>query len=75
MPKATKTAQHEQCTIEHVLPEETSEQEETSSDQEQEDIEQEVILSPLQGFPNMFMPYIEGSKWTGQLMIVYTTGS
>ena len=38
MPKATKSAQCEQCTIEHVLPEETSEWEETSSDQEQEDV-------------------------------------
>ena len=48
--------------IEHVLPEETSEQEETGSDQEQEDVEQEVTLSPPQAFPNMLMPYIEGPK-------------
>ena len=33
MPKASKSAQHEQCTIEEVLSEELSEQEETSSDQ------------------------------------------
>ena len=75
MPKATKSAQHEQCTIEHVvLPEETSDQEETSSNQEQE-IEQEVTLSLPQAFPSMFMPYIEGHRWTGLLMIIYTTGS
>ena len=66
MPKATKSAQHEQCIIEHVLPEDTSDQEETSSDQEQEDVEQEVTLSPPQAFPSMCMPYIEGPKmdWT-----------
>ena len=59
MQKATKSAQHEQHTIE-------LEQEETSSDQEQEDVEQEVTLSPPQAFPSMFMPYIEGPKmeWT-----------
>ena len=34
MPKASKSNQHEQHTIEQVLPEELSEQEETSSDQE-----------------------------------------
>ena len=45
MPKATKSAQHEQHTIAYVLPEETSYQEETSSDQEQEDDEL-VIQSP-----------------------------
>ena len=65
MPKATKSAQDEQCTIEHVLPEETSDQEETSFDQEQE-IKQEVTLSPPQAFPSMCMPYVEGPKmdWT-----------
>ena len=52
MSKAMKSAQHEQWTIENVLPEETSDQEETSSDQEQE-IEQEVTLSPPQAFPSM----------------------
>ena len=60
MPKATKGAQHEQHTIEHVPPEETTEWEETSSDQEQEDVEQEVTFRPPQAFPSMFMPYIEG---------------
>ena len=45
MPKATKGAQHEQCTIEYVLPEEINEQEETSSDQEQED-DEVVLQSP-----------------------------
>ena len=74
MPKATKSAQHEQHTIEHVLPEETSDQEETSSDQEQ-DVEQEFTLSPPQALPNMFMSYIEDPKWTGQLMIIFATGS
>ena len=74
MSKATKHSQHEQHTIEYVLPEETSEQQETSSDQEQ-DVEQEVTISPPQAVPSMFMPYIEGPKWTGLLMIIYTTGS
>ena len=75
MPKATKGVQCEQCTIEHVHPVETSNQEETSSDQEQEDDEQKVTLSSLQAFPSMFMPYTEGPKWTGLLMIICTTGS
>ena len=62
MPRATKSALHEQHTIENiVLPEETSDQEETSSDQEQE-IDQEVTFNPPKGFPSMFMPYIEGPK-------------
>ena len=75
MPKATKSAQCVQHTIEHVLPEETSDQEETSSDQEQENVEKEVTLSPPQAFLSIFMPYIEGPKWTELLMIIYTTGS
>ena len=54
MPEATRSAQCEQCTIEHVLPEETSDQEETSSNQEQ-DVEQEVTISPPQAFPSMHM--------------------
>ena len=73
MPKATKSAWHEQGTIEPVLPEEKSDQEEASSEHE-EDVEQEVILSPPQAFPSMFMPYIEGPKWTGLSMIIFTTG-
>ena len=66
MPKATKSAQCEQHTIEYVLLEETSEQEETSSDQEQEDVEQEITISPPQAVPSMFMPYIEDPRmdWT-----------
>ena len=72
MPIATKSAQHEQHTIEYVLPEETSEKEETSSDQEQED--QVVTQSPqfiqpstsqMQAMQQMYMLYIEGPKWTG----------
>ena len=66
MPKATKSAKCEQHTIENiVLPEETIEQEETSSDHEQE-IDQKVTLNPPQAFPSMFIPYIEGPKmdWT-----------
>ena len=65
MPKASKCAQHEQHTIEQVLPEETSEQEETSSDQEQEDVDQEVFFQPhpqsssSQVMPSMYMPLIE----------------
>ena len=72
MSKATKSTQHEQHTIEYVLPEETSEQEETSSDQEQDD---EVVIpipqyiqpssSQSQVVQLMYMPYIEGPKWTG----------
>ena len=55
----------EQHNLEHILPEETGDQEETSSDQQQ-DVEQEVTLHPPQAFPSMFMPYIEGPKinWT-----------
>ena len=66
MPKATKGAQHEQCTIEYVLSEETSEQEEARSHQEQEDVEQEVTISQHQAFSSMFIPHIEGPKmdWT-----------
>ena len=57
MSKAIKSAQCEQCTIENVLPEETSDQEETSFDQEQE-IEYEITISLHQAFPSMFMSYI-----------------
>ena len=47
MPKATRSAQCEQCIIENVvLPEEISEREEISSDQEQED--DEVVIQSLQ---------------------------
>ena len=42
--KSYKNAQCEQCTIEYVLKEETSVQEETSSNQEQDD--EVVIQSP-----------------------------
>ena len=46
MLKATRSAQHEQYILENVvLPEETSEREETSSDQEQED--NEVVIQSL----------------------------
>ena len=62
MLKATKSVQHEQHTIEYVLPEEISEQEEASSDQEQDDIEQEVIISPPQAVPCMFMSLYRGPK-------------
>ena len=61
MSKATKSAQCEQHTIKHVLPEETGELEETSSDQEQ-DVEKKVTISPPETFPSMFTPYIEGPK-------------
>ena len=62
MPKASKSAQHEQYTTEQVLPEEISEQEETSSDKDQEDVEQEVSFSPPQAVSSMFMAYREGPK-------------
>ena len=73
MPEATKSAQLEQCTIEYVLPAETSEQEETSFDQEQEDdevvIQSAQVIQPftshMQAMQPMYMPYIEGPKWTG----------
>ena len=60
MPKASKSAQ---CTVEPVPPEECSDQEETSFEQE---VEQEVTLNPLQAYPNMYMRYIEGPSidWT-----------
>ena len=61
MPKALKSAQCEQHTIEKVLSEETSEQEETSSDQEPE-VEQEVTLNLPQTYPNIYMPYFEGPQ-------------
>ena len=72
MKKASKSAQHEQPTFEQVLPEEISEQEETSSDQEQEDVDQEFFFQPLcqssssQVMWSMYMPYIEGPAmdWT-----------
>ena len=56
MPKANKTAQHEQHTSETVLPEE-----ETSFEQES-DVDQEVIIRPLQPPTNMYVPYIEVLK-------------
>ena len=62
MLKATKSAQHEQCTIQHVHPEETSDQEEASSDQEQEDVEQEVTFSPPQLVPNHIYVLYRESK-------------
>ena len=71
--KSTQSAQHEQCTIEDVLPEETSEQEETSSDQDQDDevvIQTPQFIQPsarhMQAVQPMYMPYIEGPKmdWT-----------
>ena len=75
MPKAKRSAQHEKCIIENVvLPEETSEQEETSSDKEQEDnevvIQKSQFIQPstiqIQSMQQMYMPYIEGPKmnWT-----------
>ena len=71
MPKATKSAQCEKHTIENVvLLEEVSEQEETNSDQEQEDVDLEVFFQPqpssTQVMPSMYMPYIEGPtmEWT-----------
>ena len=55
MPKATKSAQCEQCNIGQVLPEEICQWEETSSDQEQEDVEQEVTFSPPQAVSNILV--------------------
>ena len=61
MPKATKSSQHEQHTIEHVLPEETSDQKGTSSDQEKE-IEQEVTLSSTSRFSKHVYALYRGPK-------------
>ena len=65
MPKATQKPQCEQCTAEQVLPEEFSEQGETSFEQES-DVVQEVIINPPQAGASTFIPYIEGPKmdWT-----------
>ena len=61
MPKATRSVQHEKNTIENVvLPEEVSEQEDTNSDQEQEDVDLEVFFqaqpqwSNTQVMPSMY---------------------
>ena len=59
MPKATNNTQCEQCTIEQDLPEELSEQEETSSEQDP-DGDHKVIISPPQAVTSAFIPYIEG---------------
>ena len=66
MPKASKGAQHEQHTIEEIHPEELSEQEETSSDQEVFFNPQPSTSKEAQVMPSMYMPYIEGPTmdWT-----------
>ena len=61
MPKAAQNAQCEQHTVEQILPEEFSEQEETSFEQES-DVDQEVIIIPPQAATSAFIPYIEGPK-------------
>ena len=60
MPEATQNTQHEQHTVEQVLPEK-----ETRSEQES-DGDQEVIISPPQAVTSAFIPYIKGPKmdWT-----------
>ena len=66
MSKATQKTQHEQCTVEQVLPEEFSEQEETSSDQEVFFNHQPSTRKKAQETSYMYMPYIEGPSmdWT-----------
>ena len=66
MPKASKSNQCEQHTIEQVLPKELSEQEETSSDQEVFFNPQPSTSKKAQVMPSMYMPYIEGPTmdWT-----------
>ena len=68
IPKATKSSQHEQYTIEQVLPEDISDQEETSSDQEMFFNSQPSTSNKAQVIPglSMYMPYIEGPTmdWT-----------
>ena len=60
MPKATKGAQCGQSNIENnLLPEETSDHEESSSEQK---IDSEVTFNQPHIFPSMFIPYIEGPK-------------
>ena len=51
----------EQHTVEQVLPEEFSEQEETSFEQDP-DVDQEVVFSPPQAVTSTFIAYIEGPK-------------
>ena len=65
MPKATNNTQCEQHTVDQNLPEEFSEQEETSFEQDP-DGHQEVIISPPQAATSVIIPYIEGPKmdWT-----------
>ena len=66
MPKGSKSDQHEQCTIEEVLPEELTKQGETSSDQEVFFNPNHLQVKKMQVMPSMYMPYIEGPTmdWT-----------
>ena len=67
MPKALKSVQSAQHTIEKVLPED-SDQEETSSDQDMFFSSQTSTSNKIQVMPSMrmYMPYIEGPTmdWT-----------
>ena len=65
------------------VPTETEEEashDETSTHEKSEP-EQEVSINhphpnaPQPVYTNMYMPYIEGPKWTGQLTVHYTTDS
>ena len=61
MPKATKGAQCEQCNIEHVLPEETSDREETNFECKH-DVEHEVTPSLPHAFPSIVYALYRGPK-------------
>ena len=66
LPQKTQSEQHR---VKQVLPEEFSEQGETSFEQES-DVDQEVIIIPPQAATSAFIPYIGVLKWTGLSMIV-----
>ena len=59
MPKATQKTPCEQCTVEQVLPEEFSEQGETSFEQEA-DVDPEVIISPTSSYNKCIYTIYQG---------------
>ena len=61
MPRTTKPVKASTSTAEKIQDESSAYEESSSADQEQDP---EVFLQPskVQILPNMFMPYIEGSK-------------
>ena len=65
MPRKTKPTKASTSTVEKIQDESSTHEESSSSDQDQ-DLEVFIQLSHAQLLPNMFMPYIEGPKmdWT-----------